>query len=66
MISMASTLLNQQLLSPNLAEDITKIARATYTAQWGVEEPPTIDQAEFTAQNAARVITELNTLASKA
>ncbi len=60
--SMANMLLDKQLISARTATDVKKIAWATYTAQWGVGEAPTTDDAKFVAENAKKVIEELSTL----
>jgi hypothetical protein len=57
---MGHMLLENQKISPSIAADVEKIARATYTAQWGAGQAPTTDEAKFVADNAKRIIEELS------
>ena len=49
----------QRVLPPGLANNIRKIDHATFVAQWGAGDQRAPDEARFVAQNAKRVIYQL-------
>jgi hypothetical protein len=62
MQDMDKTLEARGIILEPLRKDIDKISHATFAAQWGDGDLPTPDEALFVAQNAPRVINDLNNL----
>ena len=59
---MVQKLSSASVLTPELVDQIVRIARATYTAQWGTGDSPTPEEAKFVAQKSPEVITRLSEL----